>query len=54
MKPEPKNSWKGILKTPKDPLACPQSADVPFIQSEDCLVVHVWTPHPRPKGATVM
>ncbi|XP_028416350.1 cholinesterase-like, partial [Dendronephthya gigantea] len=55
VKPQPKKPWNGLLEKPEDkPISCPQGVKVPYIMSEDCLVLNVWTPHPRPKSATVM
>ncbi|CAB3991363.1 Hypothetical predicted protein [Paramuricea clavata] len=55
MKPRAKKSWKGRLKKPDDtPIACPQGIKVPYIMKEDCLILNIWTPHPRPKSAAVM
>ena len=46
---------KGHLKKPDDtPISCPQGVRVPYIMTEDCLILNVWTPHPRPKSAAVM
>ena len=44
----------GLLEKPDILISCPQGAKIPYMMTEDCLILNVVTPHPRPKSATVM
>ncbi|XP_046864382.1 cholinesterase-like [Xenia sp. Carnegie-2017] len=54
-KPVEKKSWKGILEPINDKISCIQPKGLPdLIMKEDCLILNVWTPYPKPKNASVL
>ncbi|XP_028397988.1 cholinesterase-like [Dendronephthya gigantea] len=53
-KPQPKKPWNGTLNTTEDIIACIQPERPGLTLTEDCLILNVWTPFPRPKNASVM
>ncbi|CAB3995413.1 Hypothetical predicted protein, partial [Paramuricea clavata] len=53
-KPEPKLPWKGVLNRTEDIIACIQPWKPKVTMTEDCLILNVWTPFPRPQNASVM
>ena len=54
-KPQPPKPWNGTLNGTEDIIACiqPWRAELTKI-TEDCLILNVWTPFPRPQNASVM
>ncbi|XP_046839170.1 cholinesterase-like isoform X2 [Xenia sp. Carnegie-2017] len=54
---EIKKRWddKVYNLNPKKAISCLQKDNFPYFdETEDCLILNVWTPHPRPKNASVM
>lgn len=43
--PVPNSKWKGVLRTTEDAPTCTQDTEqIPYIGSEDCLYINVYTP----------
>ena len=44
----------GTLNSTENNIACIQPQLPGLTVTEDCLILNVWTPHPRPSNASVM
>ena len=44
----------GTLNSTEDLIACIQPHQPKLTITEDCLILNVWTPYPRPQNASVM
>ncbi|XP_013790879.1 acetylcholinesterase-like [Limulus polyphemus] len=66
-RPQRKEPWEGVLNATTKPNSCFQTIQSSFAnfsgatiwitktsQSEDCLYLNIWVPHPQPQNATVM
>ncbi|CAB4003973.1 Hypothetical predicted protein [Paramuricea clavata] len=53
-KPQPKRPWKNILNSTENLIACIQPWQPGVTITEDCLILNVWTPFPRPQNTSVM